>query len=102
MKVLVPAALLAALSGIWPAMPVDAGPCARDKSRDCFAVPATLNFSSVPDITNHIVSEEKAGQTPVKNPAEGSSTTTPYTGPIIGTNPRPGRTPTVGYHWSLE
>jgi hypothetical protein len=26
----------------------------------------------------------------------------PYTGPIFEASPRPGRVPTVGYHWSLE
>jgi hypothetical protein len=102
MKVCVPATFAFALSAVWAATAVDAGPCARDKSRNCFDLPATINFSSVPEISNRIVSEEKIKQTPLKNPAEGSSTSTPYTGPMIGTNPRPGRTPTVGYYWSLE
>ena len=102
MKVWLPTALAFGLSAVWVATAVDAGPCARDKSRDCFDLPARINFSSVPEISNQIVDEEKIKQAPLKNPAEGSSTTTPYPGPMIGTNPRPGRTPTVGYYWSLE
>jgi hypothetical protein len=101
MRVWVPAALVFGLSGAWVAASVNAGPCARDKSRDCFDVPATINFSSVPEISNKIVGEEKIKPPPLKNPAE-DATSIPYTGPIIGTNPRPGRSPTVGYHWSLE
>jgi hypothetical protein len=102
MKVWVFPALLLGFSGVWAAMPVDAGPCPRDKSRNCFDVPATINFSSVPEISNKIVSEEKIQQKPLKNPAQDPATSTPYTGPMIGINPRPGRTPTVGYYWSLE
>ena len=102
MKVWGSAVLLFGLSGVWAATPVDAGPCARDKSRDCFDVPATINFNSVPEISNKIVGEEKIQQKPLKNPAQDPAISTPYTGPMIGTNPRPGRTPTVGYYWSLE
>src|SRR5271165_1872619 len=102
MKACVPAILAFVLSAAWAATAVDAGPCARDKSRNCFDLPATINFSSVPEISNQIVNEEKIRPPPLKNPAEGSPTSTPYTGPMIGTSPRPGRTPTVGYYWSLE
>jgi hypothetical protein len=102
MKIWVLPALLFGLSGVWVATPVNAGPCPRDKSRDCFNIPATINFSSVPEISNKIVSEEKIQPKPLKNPAQDPATSTPYTGPMIGTNPRPGRTPTVGYYWSLE
>jgi len=102
MKVCVPASFAFALAAISAATAVDAGPCARDHSRNCFDLPATINFNSVPEISNQIVSEEKIKQTPVKNPAQDPSISTPYTGPMIGTNPRPGRTPTVGYYWSLE
>src|ERR1700751_4052295 len=102
MKVWVPTALAFVLTAVWAATAVDAGPCARDKSRNCFDVPAIINFNSVPEISNQIVSEEKLQQKPLKNPAQDPSTSTPYTGPMIGTNPRPGRPPTVGYYWSLE
>src|ERR1700756_2699748 len=101
MKVCGPAIFAFALSAVCAATAVDAGPCARDKSRNCFDLPPTVNFGSVSEISNQIVDEEKLKPPALKNPAEGS-TSTPYTGPIIGTNPRPGRSPTVGYHWSLE
>src|SRR6516165_9995312 len=101
MKVCISATLAFALSAVCAATAVDAGPCARDKSTNCFDLPATINFSSVSEISKQIVSEEKIKPPPLKNPGEGS-TSTPYTGPMIGTNPRPGRTPTVGYYWSLE
>jgi len=102
MKVWVPIAVALGLSAVWVATAVNAGPCGRDKSRNCLDLPATINFSSVPEISNQIVKEEKIKPAPLKNPAEGAATSTPYTGPMIGTNPRPGRTPTVGYYWSLE
>jgi hypothetical protein len=101
MKVWVSTALLFGLSAVT-ATAGYAGPCARQKASNCFDVPATINFSSVPEISNQIVSEEKIQQKPPKNPAQDPATSTPYTGPMIGTNPRPGRTPTVGYYWSLE
>jgi hypothetical protein len=101
MKVSVPATFAFALSALWAATGVNAGPCARDKSRNCFDLPATINFSSVSEISNQIVGEEKIKPPPLKDPAE-DATPTPYTGPIIGANPRPGKSPTVGYHWSLE
>jgi len=102
MKVWLTAAPVLVLTAVWAATAVDAGPCAHDKSRNCLDLPATINFSSVPEISDRIVGEEKVKQPPLKNPAEGSPASTPYTGPIIGASPRPGRTPTVGYHWSLE
>jgi len=101
MKVWVPTALVFGLSAVWAATAVNAGPCARDSSRNCLNLPATINFNSVPEISNNIVNEEKIKQAPLKNPAEGLPST-PYTGPMIGTSPRPGRTPTVGYYWSLD
>jgi hypothetical protein len=85
---------------MWGATGAGAGPCTHDKSRNCLDVPATVNFNSVPEISNQIVSQEKIQPGPLKNPTEDASK--PYTGPMIGTNPRPGRTPTVGYYWSLE
>jgi hypothetical protein len=100
MNISVPSAVAIALCAVWGAMAAVAGPCDHDKSRNCLDVPATVNFSSVPEISNQIVNQEKIQPGPPKNPAEEASK--PYTGPMIGTNPRPGRTPTVGYYWSLE
>jgi hypothetical protein len=100
MNTSVPSAVVIALCAMGAAMAAVAGPCAHDKSLNCLDVPATVNFSSVPEISNQIVSQEKIQPGPAKNPTEDASK--PYTGPMIGTNPRPGRTPTVGYYWSLE
>ncbi|MBV8119724.1 MAG: hypothetical protein JO081_07285 [Alphaproteobacteria bacterium] len=100
MNISVLSAVVIALCAMWAATGAVAGPCAHDKSRNCLDVPATVNFSSVPEISNQIVNQEKIQPGPAKNPAEDASK--PYTGPMIGTNPRPGRTPTVGYYWSLE
>jgi hypothetical protein len=100
MKTSVSTAIIFALSVLLGATVAHAGPCPRNKSQNCLGVPATINFSSVPEISNRIVSEEKIQAGPQKRPTEDASK--PYTGPMIGTNPRPGRTPTVGYYWSLE
>ena len=101
MKVWVATPLAFAFSAVCAATAVDAGPCARDKSRNCFDVPATINFSSVPEISNQIVNEQKLKPEPPKLNND-PPTPAPYTGPMIGTSPRPGRTPTVGYYWSLD
>ena len=100
MKSSVPSAIAIMFCAMWAATGAVAGPCTHDTSRNCLDVPATVNFNSVPEISNQIVSQEKIQPGPLKNPTEDASK--PYTGPMIGTNPRPGRTPTVGYYWSLE
>ena len=102
MKIWVLTALMFALTAGWATTAVDAGPCAREKSRNCFDVPATINFSSVPEISNQIVNEEKIKEKPDANPTKDQPAATPYTGPMIGTSPLKSRTPTVGYYWSLE
>ena len=102
MKVWVATTLLFALTAVSAATAVQAGSCTSDNSRNCFNVPATINFSSVPEISNQIVGEEKLKQNFQITPSKDEPGATPYTGPMISTNPRPGRTPTVGYYWSLE
>ena len=97
----VPTTLVFALSVVWAAAAVKAEPCSRDKSRNCFNLPATINFSSVPEISNQIVSQEKPQQLP-KNPAQTQPGSAPYTGPIIGVSPLRGKIPTVGFSWSLD
>jgi hypothetical protein len=47
------------------------------------------------------VSEERTDQKPKQRTVEPPAPV-PYTGPIFGASPRPGRTPIVGYSWSLE
>ena len=70
-------------------------------SRSCLNLPATINFSSVPEISKQIVGEAKPQQLP-KNPAQTEPGTAPYTGPIIGVSPLRRRVPTVGFSWSLD
>ena len=93
--------LVLVLSVAWAATAAQADPCSRDKSRNCLNVPATINFSSVPEISNQIVSQEKPQQLP-KNPAQTEPGTAPYTGPIIGVSPLRSKIPTVGFSWSLD
>jgi len=102
MKIWIPAALVFALSAAWGSTAADADPCTRDKSRNCFNVPATINFSSVPEISNQIVSQDKTQQQLQKNPAKDEPVAAPYTGPIIGVSPLRSRVPTVGFSWSLD
>src|SRR6266850_3595716 len=97
----VSATLVLALLAVWAAAVATAEPCSRDKSHNCFNLPATINFSSVPEISNQIVSQEKPQQLQ-KNPAKPEPETAPYTGPIIGVSPLRSRIPTVGFSWSLD
>jgi hypothetical protein len=92
------ALVLLVVSGMTAAK---ADPCVRDKSRNCLNVPATINFSSVPEISKQIVGKETPQQ-PQKNPAKTEPGTAPYTGPIIGLSPLRSRLPTVGFSWSLD
>ena len=39
-----------------------AGSCPPEGSRNCLKSPAVINFSSVPEISKQIVSEEKPGR----------------------------------------
>ena len=80
---------------------VSAGSCGPGSTHNCFNLPTTIDFSSVPEISKQIVSEEKTGQKQ-KQPTGEPPAAAPYTGPIFGASPRPGRTPVVGYSWSLE
>jgi hypothetical protein len=102
MKALVATALLFALTAAGAGTAANADPCAREKSRNCSTTSSTVNFNSVPEISDQIVNDEIIKQKPLKNPSGDPSLSTPYTGPMIGTSPRPGRTPTVGYYWSLD
>jgi hypothetical protein len=79
---------------------VDAGSCAPVRTHNCLNIPATMDFSSVPEISKQIAGDENTGQKQ-KQPT-GEPPPTSYTGPIFGTSPRPGRMPIVGYSWSLE
>jgi hypothetical protein len=97
----VAAALSLAITAVSPTTVVHAGPCASGSSPTGFDLRGNINFSSVPEISKQIVSEEPLDQKQqpltINPPAP-----TPYRGPTLGASPRPGRTPTVGYDWSLE
>jgi hypothetical protein len=41
---------------------VDAGPCAPGRTRNCLNIPATMDFSSVPEISKQIVGPDKVGE----------------------------------------
>ena len=74
--------------------------CGTKKNRNCLNLPATVNFSSVPDISKQIVSEEPAAEKPATRTLEAPPITT-YTGPTVGVSSM-ARAPMVGYYWSLE
>ena len=78
----------------------DAASCRAKKNQNCFDVPAAVNFSTVPDISRQIVSEEPASEKPKTSVIEAPPITT-YTGPTVGVSSM-AHAPTVGYYWSLE
>jgi hypothetical protein len=57
-------ALVTALIPPWVAVSSYAGSCRYRGSHSCFRLPAMLDFSSVPDISNEIVSDEPKGRPP--------------------------------------
>ncbi|MGH7047739.1 MAG: hypothetical protein ACREE2_15270 [Stellaceae bacterium] len=80
--------------------PADAAPCAPKAGRKCLDGPAAINLSSVPDISQQIVSEEPDAAPPASHTLDAPPITT-YTGPIVGVNSMV-HAPTVGYYWSLD
>jgi hypothetical protein len=96
----VPTALAVALIAVCTAAPADAGSCLHSKSRNCLKLPASIDFSSVPDISNQIVGGKATVQPSLPDlPAPQSET--PYTGPMVGISTK-ARAPTVGYYWSIN
>ena len=93
--------LAIAISAILPITAVNAGSCGPGSTHDCFNLPATIDFSSVLEISKQIVGEVKSKEKQAQ-PTFEPPPPAPYTGPIFEASPRPGRVPTVGYHWSLE
>ena len=80
---------------------VNAGPCAPGSTQNCLNMAGRFDFTSVPAISEQIVRDEKSGQKQ-KQPVSEPPAPAPYSGPIFGASPRPGRTPIIGYSWSLE
>jgi hypothetical protein len=100
MSAWIPTALAIAITAVTSATAAAAGPCSRENSRNCLNFPAVLNFSSVPTISEQIVTEEHANPRQPKLTIDPPAAA-PYTGPTFGTS-LGRRAPTVGYQWSLE
>lgn len=92
--------LCVVLCAVSVATAADAASCRAKKNHDCFDTPAVVNFSTVPDISKQIVSEEPAVPQPKTSVLEAPPITT-YTGPTVGVSSM-AHAPTVGYYWSLE
>jgi hypothetical protein len=93
-------AILIALAVIPPTASV-AGSCRHVDLHNCFNLPATLDFSSVPDISSRIVGDEPDNR-PAQHPlVEQQPAAEPYTGPMIGVVNHVGA-PEVGYYWSIH
>lgn len=91
------ASLYAAVLAIAVAASGTAGAaCPSGKSRDC-----VVNFSTVPQISERIVSGEPFPTAPPPK-AFPVDTKHNYTGPTIGTAPNTRRAPTVGYRWAIN
>jgi hypothetical protein len=103
MKSRLSVALLTALAAMWiaAAVPSDAGSCRRHGARGCPKQPATLDFSSDPDVFNDIVGNQPHSRPPThRAPIDPQPTASPYTGPMIGRSHV--GVPTVGYYWSIN
>jgi hypothetical protein len=100
MSAWIPTTLAIVMLAITTAASANAGGCSRENSRNCLNFPAVLNFSSVPAISEQIVTEERPSQTQRKLTTD-LPAPAPYTGPTFGTSLGRGA-PTVGYRWSLE
>jgi hypothetical protein len=74
--------------------------CLPKTNGHCLEAPPTISFSSVPDISKEIVSEEPRTEKPVTQTLEAPPIST-YTGPMVGVDTMV-RAPTVGYYWSLD
>ena len=101
MKLVVLIALAIAITAAAVASSVEAASCTAKKHHNCLNMPATINFSSVPDISKEIVNDEPAAAKPMTRTVEAPPITT-YTGPMVGAAPNLARAPMVGYYWSLE
>jgi hypothetical protein len=92
--------LLLAIGSLSAATAADAAPCRVKKNQNCFDISTAVNFTTVPEISNEIVSQEPAVEKPKTNVLEAPPITT-YTGPTVGVSSM-AHAPTVGYYWSLE
>jgi hypothetical protein len=93
-------ALAMTIAAVAAATTAEAASCRIKKNNNCFDAPATVNFSTVPQISEQIVSDEPAAEKPKTSVVEAPPITT-YTGPLVGLSSM-AHAPTVGYYWSLE
>jgi len=100
MSAWIAAALAGTVSALVTVTVVNAQSSLPGNPQSLLKMPSKLDFNSVPEISKQIAIDEKTSQKP-KGPTS-EPPTAPYTGPIFGASPRPGRTPVVGYSWSLE
>jgi hypothetical protein len=100
MSAWIPTALAIAITAVTSATAAGGGPCSRENSRNCLNFPGMLNFSSVPAISEQIVTKEHTNPRQQKLTIDPPAAA-PYTGPTFGTS-LGRRAPTVGYQWSLE
>ena len=103
MKPRLSVALVTAPLAAWIAIavPSDARSCRHNSGHNCFRLPATLNFSSVPEISNDIAGNQPHARPRQKPPIDPQPAANPYTGPMIGVESRSGA-PIVGYYWSIH
>src|SRR5262252_2689880 len=94
-------ALTVAVGAMSATTAVKAGPCTPRSAHNCLDIQGKIDFSSVPEVSKQIVGDEET-RPKAKQRTSDPSPPASYTGPIFGTSPRPGRTPVVGYSWSLE
>jgi hypothetical protein len=78
----------------------EAASCRAKKDQNCFDPSASVNFTTVPDISKEIVNAEPVAEKSKTNVLEAPPITT-YTGPTVGVSSM-AHAPTVGYYWSLE
>jgi hypothetical protein len=90
-----------ALAGIASTPPAGAASCRHQKAHNCFKLPATLDFSPVPEISTRIVGNEPNLRVPQDELLEQQPATKSYTGPMIGVVNHVGA-PEVGYYWSIH
>lgn len=92
--------LLLTIGALSAATVAGAAPCRVKKNQTCFDTSNSVNFTTVPDISNEIVNQEPAVEKSKTNVLEAPPITT-YTGPTVGVSSM-AHAPTVGYYWSLE
>lgn len=93
-------ALVLAMVTVCGATVAEGASCRVKHGKTCFDPRATINFSTVPDISKDIVNQEPVAEKAKASVLQAPPITT-YTGPTIGVNSM-AHAPTVGYYWSLE